>query len=134
MVNPDDPAGLLQAIEYYDNIMKDAFMVDMFTFLDTIPPNTTATQVMIMNQKNMTNLSSYTPIFIHDFLDPLMKDMFWLMYNHPDSTLTLPPNTVINKDNKVVEMPKIPIDYVSPLAMSQKAGETSNIQSYMEFL
>jgi hypothetical protein len=120
----DIPVGM-EIINEYRNLIKKNYFVDLFLLLaDPARKDMTATEVMQRVEEKMLILAPVLGRLMNEFLDPLINRTFAILW----------------RTNKIVPPPDLlkglpyKIEYISPLARSQKLDQMKSINSFLALI
>lgn len=118
------PVGL-EIIQQWQAIIKKGYFVDLFLLLaDPARKNMTATEVMQRVEEKMLILSPVLGRLMNEFLDPLINRTFAILWRR--GAILEPP----------AELQGLPysIEYISPLARSQKLDQMKSVNSFLTII
>lgn len=117
--------GLQYLQELLHTRIHNGFMLDI---LDPIPLNDrmTATEINERVRQKMQNASAVLSRIIEELLRPLLLDLLSMLVSRKH--IVQPPDQLLDEHNGVN------VQFLGPLALSQRSSDISNITSYMAFL
>ena len=121
MTNQNIPVGL-EIINDYRNLIKKNYFVDLFLLLaDPARKDMTATEVMQRVEEKMLILAPVLGRLMNEFLDPLIHRTFAILWRQ--GRIAQPPAQLQNVPYQ--------IEYISPLARSQKLDQMKSINNFL---
>ena len=112
----------LEIIGSWQNIVKKGYFVDLFLLLaDPARKDMTATEVMQRVEEKMLILAPVLGRLMNEFLDPLINRTFAIMWRQ--GKIAPPPAEIQNMPYQ--------IEYISPLARSQKLDQMKSINNFL---
>jgi len=115
----------LEMINDYRNLVKKNYFVDLFLLLsDPMRKDMTATEVMQRVEEKMLILAPVLGRLMNEFLDPLIKRTFAILWRQ--GKLAKPPEQLTEVDYQ--------IEYISPLARSQKLDQMKSINNFLQLI
>ncbi len=121
MTNQNIPVGL-EIINDYRNLIKKNYFVDLFLLLaDPARKDMTATEVMQRVEEKMLILAPVLGRLMNEFLDPLINRTFAILWRQ--GRIAQPPAQLQNVPYQ--------IEYISPLARSQKLDQMKSISNFL---
>ena len=115
------PVGL-EIINEYRQLIKKNYFVDLFLLLaDPARKDMTATEVMQRVEEKMLILAPVLGRLMNEFLDPLINRTFAILMR--TGRIQPPPEILLNAPYE--------IEYISPLARSQKLDQMKSINNFL---
>jgi len=115
------PVGM-ELINDYRNLIKKNYFVDLFLLLaDPARKDMTATEVMQRVEEKMLILAPVLGRLMNEFLDPLINRTFAILWR--TGKISPPPD--------VLQGLPYEIEYISPLARSQKLDQMKSINNFL---
>ena len=115
------PVGM-EIINDYRNLIKKNYFVDLFLLLaDPARKDMTATEVMQRVEEKMLILAPVLGRLMNEFLDPLINRTFAILWR--TNKIAPPPEILMNMPYE--------IEYISPLARSQKLDQMKSINNFL---
>jgi len=115
----------LEIINDYRNLIKKNYFVDLFLLLaDPARKDMTATEVMQRVEEKMLILAPVLGRLMNEFLDPLINRTFAILWRQ--GKIAQPP----------AQLQEVPyqIEYISPLARSQKLDQMKSINNFLQLI
>ncbi len=118
------PVGM-EIINDYRNLIKKNYFVDLFLLLaDPARKDMTATEVMQRVEEKMLILAPVLGRLMNEFLDPLINRTFAILWR--TNKISPPPD--------ILQGLPYEIEYISPLARSQKLDQMKSINSFLTLI
>lgn len=145
--NLPDAQDTRQCLEESKNEIMDALYVDAFAVIDSQKNNPgvkTATEVEYLKTENLAKLGSIAINLNLEMLDPLVRTVTEYAFDARVQPLTEDDLEILldgsqrDKDGAIVStegavINAVKIEYVSQIALAQKAGALTSVQSYIAF-
>ena len=142
-----DAADTRECLREARDEIRDALYVDAFMVIDSQKDNPgvkTATEVEYLKSENLAKLGSIAINLNQEMLDPLVRTATEYAFDAMVQPLTeddaaiLLEGSAFGEDGAVVDtagavLNAVKIEYVSQIALAQKAGALTSVQSYVAF-
>jgi hypothetical protein len=112
--------------------IKDTFFIDKLKVFEN--PNATATQVLELRAEGFRIMGDFVTSLV-DYMDKVLTRTFSLLYSqvYDLNNDLIPDNGLFNKDlpNLLKENRELKIEYINPIAQSQKLSESTSIDKWL---
>lgn len=129
-----DASDTRQCILETKEELEKLFFVDAFAVIDSQKNNPgvkTATEIEYLKTENLAKLGAVTMNLNIEMLDPLVRTVVKYTWDSQMTTTLTDDDRAILQEAGLLE--GIEIEYVSQIALAQKAGALSSVQQYISF-
>lgn len=113
--------------------LEQLFYVDAFAIIDSQKNNPgvkTATEIEYLKTENLAKLGAITINLNIEMLEPMVRTVCKYTYEHDERTLTDEHRQTLEEAGV---LSGLEIEYVSQIALAQKAGALTSVQQYIAF-
>lgn len=113
--------------------LEQLFYVDAFAVIDSQKNNPgvkTATEIEYLKTENLAKLGPITINLNIEMLEPMVRTVCKYTYDHDKSTLSEDSKRTLEESGV---LDGLEIEYVSQIALAQKAGALTSVQQYVAF-